>query len=179
MLFLPALALNAQFERVGAGLSFSSGVDLGNYYKTTGNPGLWAKASLKAAPKFYISPSITVFNRYRQANSVEEIRNYMFHGDLDASLGILREGDLRVFGFAGLNATAIASRYENFLGLPGLDNKTDLKLGLNLGGTVEMKVDDYWDAILTGKIIAGQWTQIVLSIGVVYVFEGRFARGWR
>jgi hypothetical protein len=176
MVMLP-LAASAQFERAGLGLSFSSGVEY-NFHET-GNPGVWANTYFKIANRFHLVPSLTVFNPYKKTTVDESIKNYMFHGDLNAQYAIFKEGDLRVVGVAGLNATTVISRYENFLGLEGLPNISDVKLGLNLGGTIEMQVDDYWDAVLTGKYIAGPWSQFVVSIGVVYVFEGRMGRGWR
>jgi len=84
-----------------------------------------------------------------------------------------------MFAFAGLNATNIISRVEiqDFTGDDN-PNKSDLKFGANLGAALEMRVDDYFAAYLSGKYIAGSWSQFVVSLGVIYNLDGKRRRGW-
>jgi hypothetical protein len=168
LLVIFPLAASAQLEKIGGGLAFSSGINY-NYHRT-GNPGFWVKPYIKLMPKGYLAPSITVYNRFKKSTFTESIRNYMFQGDVDFLYQVFRQEEIKIVVMAGLDATGLISRYELLVdtGTEGLDNKSDLGLGANAGIGLEMIINDYYDAVLTTKYIAGTYSQFVIDLGVVY-----------
>ena len=103
----------------------------------------------------------------------------MFQADLDFQYGLIKEGDLKLVAFGGLNTTAILSKYEMLVDVgQNFANDSGLKFGANIGACVEMYVDRYYDAFLSVKYIAGSWDQFVISIGVMYNIDGARGRGW-
>ncbi len=168
VLLLASLDVSAQLSRIGGGLAFSSGVDY-NHHRT-GNPGIRVKSYFEVFPKMNFVPSVTIFNRYKKSTFTESIRNYMFHGDADFQYEVFKQDEIRIIVEAGLNATGLISRYEMlvYTGGEGLDNKSDLGLGLNAGAGLEMMINDSYDATLTAKYIAGRYSQFVINLGVVY-----------
>ncbi len=176
-IFFPVL-LMGQFERLGGGLAFSSGA-LYNFNRT-GNPGIWIKPYVKILPKTFFVPSVTVFNRYKKSTFTEEIRNYMFHADADIQYQVFLQDEIKIFLLAGLNATGLISRYEMKVALQGegLDNKSALGLGANIGGGLEMVINDYYDAVLLTKYTAGAYNQFVINLGILYYLNPKkYRRG--
>ncbi len=178
ILFFPLLA-SAQFERIGGGLAFSSGVDY-NYHRT-GNPGIWIKPYIEVFPKTYFVPSLTLYNRFKKSTFTEVIKNYMFHGDIDIQYQVFTQDEIKIVILGGLNATGLISRYELLVdtGAKGLDNMSDLGLGANIGAGLEMIINNYFDAVLTTKYIAGAYSQFVINLGVVYYINPKAHRGGR
>jgi hypothetical protein len=177
ILFLPFL-LNAQFSKFAGGLGFSSGIAYN--LNETANPALWGRAYYKLSKKIYVAPSFSYFKAGVNSNFEWELKNYMLHGDLDMFYGVFRENDISLFAFAGLNATSIISRFKLKENTGGdyPENMSDLNLGVNLGASLDMRVDDYFDAYLSGKYIAGTWSQFVVSLGVIYNLDGNRRKGW-
>ncbi len=176
-LFLPLMA-SGQFERISGGLAFSSGVQYNNH--RTGNPGIWIRPCFRIMPKTYFVPSITVFNRFKKASFTEEIRNYMFHGDADIMYRVFKQDEIGIVLQAGLNATGLISRYKMLVDVgEGLDNRSDLGLGANLGVGLEMVINDWYDAVLTTKYIAGTYSQFVIDLGVTYYLNPKKHRRGR
>ena len=167
-LIFASLQVSAQLNRIGGGLAFSSGVDYND--NRTGNPGIWLKSYLEIFPKMNFVPSVTLFNRYKKSTFTDQIRNYMFHGDADLQYEVFRQDEISIIVLAGLNATGLISRYEMLVstGGEGLDNKSDIGLGLNAGAGLAMVINDYYDAALTAKYIAGPYSQFVINLGVIY-----------
>jgi hypothetical protein len=173
ILFSP---LYSQLERAGGGLAFSTGVD----YNTieTGNPGLYGKAYIKLVKNFHLVPSVAAFNRYKRSTVTQSFTNYMFQGDVDFQYQFFREGPLRLVGFAGGNITYLVSKYEVFIGDPLYSDQSDFKPGINLGGAIEMYIDQNLDSVLAAKYIAGPWDQFVIQLSVIYHFVSRKRIGW-
>lgn len=177
IVFFPFCCLS-QFNRLGGGLAFSSGVDYN--YGSTGNPGILLKAYYKINNRFYLSPDLTVFNRFNKGDAYYSLNSYMFHFNIDGQYGIIKDNQLVVFCLAGLNATTIISRYkllEN-VGQNTIDNASAIKPGLNIGAGVKMYINKSFDGVLTGKYIAGEFSQMVISIGVVYYLDGNNRKSW-
>lgn len=169
------LTTNAQIDKVAGGLLFSSPVEYN--LTNTGNPGFFGKAYVGVVKRVHFIPSIALFVPGAGGNDLNNTarKNYMFQGDLDLNYGLLREDKLTFFGFAGLNMTGIISRGDESA---NLKNDSDFKPGLNIGGGIEMEVNNSYDALISGKYIVSEFSQFVISIGVIYRFDQRSRRGW-
>lgn len=174
-LLIIGLQAQAQIERFSGGLGFSSGVDYN--YSTSGNPAVFGKAYLELSKRLNIIPGLAVYNKGEKGSSfTDDIRkNYMFQADLDAQYGLLREDQITLVGFAGFNMTGVVSRVigENTT----LENNSAVKPGVNLGIAVEMKINNFYDAVISGKYIVSEFDQFVINIGVMYHLSGRRSRG--
>lgn len=172
-----AFKLNAQIDGLSGGLAFSSGIDYNT--GTTGNPGFFAKVYVELDKKLHVVPSIVFFNPYKRSDFSQELRTYMFHGDIDAVYGIYKDKSLRFMGFAGLNTTTIISKWKILESNPGvnLENKADFKPGLNLGGAFQLYVDDSFDAYISGKYVVSTFDQFVINVGVIYYLGGKHRKG--
>jgi hypothetical protein len=167
-----------QIPALSGGLAFSSGAEYNSL--PTGNPAIYTRAYFKLNKQLKIAPSITFFAPKKKFYPVESAthKNFMIHGDFDALYSIYKDDPLRIIGFAGLNATSIISRWDVTLN-PNTTNNTSFGLGINLGGAINMFVDNSFDAFISGKYIAGTYSQFVINIGVIYYPEGlRRKGGW-
>jgi hypothetical protein len=178
LLITASFPLYSQFNQIGGGLSFSSGLDFNNSY--TGNPGLFFKGKIKVDKRFYIVPAITVFNRFTKSDFTYSLTNYMFHIDMDGQYGLLKEDKIIIFIFGGLNATGIYSKYtENYSGIgPPVDDEFAMKPGLNLGAGLKLYVNKSYDGLIQAKYIAGPFSQFLISLGVIYHLDGNNRKGW-
>lgn len=170
--------LNAQFTKFAGGLGFSSGVSYN--LNETANPAIWARAYYKLSKKAFVAPTFSFYKSGINSNFEYELKNYMMQGDIDLNYGLFKEDDISLFAFTGLNATSVISRFrlKEDSGGDYPEDKSDIRLGLNVGAALEMRVDDYFDAFLSCKYIAGSWSQLVVSLGVIYNLEGKRRRGW-
>lgn len=178
MVFLPLSAF-PQSGRIGAGLSFSSGVD---YNKaSTGNPGIMIKGYYKVNKRFDIVPSFTLFNMYNKGDAYYNLKNYMFHFDIDGKYKIFRDDGIVIYGLAGINGTTVISRYKVLIdvgGVPPVEDAASIKPGLNLGAGLKMHIDKSYDAVVQAKYIAGGFSQFVISLGVIYHINGNNRKTW-
>jgi len=177
LVILPFI-VNAQLTRVAGGLGFSSGVTINT--AETGNPAIWGRAYYKIAKRAYLTGTLSWYKTGVKSTFDEEVKNYMFHGDLDFQYGIFRDDPIRVVAFTGVNATTILSRYDIKVntGQSGVEDVSEVKPGLNLGAALEMRVDNYFDAFVSAKYIVGTWDQMIVSIGVIYYLEENRRRSW-
>ena len=157
---------NAQISRFSGGLGFSTGI---NYNVTsTGNPAIFGNAYLELSKRLHIIPGLTVFNKGEDGSTFSDNirKNYMFMVDVDAQYGLMKEDQLTVVAFGGVNMTGIASRIvgENTT----LENSSSFKPGVNLGAAIEMRINNSYDAVVSGKYILGDFAQGVFKIGVIY-----------
>jgi len=102
----------------------------------------------------------------------------MFQGDIDVVYGIYKDRYVKVLGFGGANVTAINSKWDIHYneGLP-LVNKSDLKPGLNLGGALQLYVNNGFDAYISGKYIVSSFNQVLIQIGTIYHFGAKNKKG--
>lgn len=138
------------------------------------------KAYYKVNNRIYVSPELTVFNRFNKGNAYNSLSTYMFHFNIDGQYGLIKDNQLVVFCLAGLNATSIISRYkllEN-VGQATIDNSSAIKPGLNIGAGVKMYIDKSFDGVVTVKYIAGEFSQILISAGVIYYLDGNNRKNW-
>ena len=175
LLFLLFITANAQIDRLSGGLAFSSGVGYNN--TKTGNPGVFGKAYIGVIKRMHIVPSFIVYKPGEEGSSLQFNikKNYMFQGDLDIHYGIMRDDNLKLIGFTGANMTGIISKVDENT---SLDNDSKMNPGLNLGASIEMNVNNAYDAVLSAKYIVSNFDQLVISLGVIYHFDTRKRRGW-
>jgi hypothetical protein len=170
--------LNAQLTGISGGLNFSSGIDYNT--GTTGNPGIFGKAYFKINKRFHVASSIAAFNKYKRSDFFEVLKTYMFQADIDGIVGLYKDKSLQFVGFAGLNTTAIVSKWdilEVTASTPNLINKSDIKPGLNLGGAFQLYVNDTFDAYVSAKYIVSSFDQVVINAGVIYYVGGKRRKG--
>ena len=169
------ISANAQIKSVAGGLLFSSGIDFNT--TSTGNPGFFGKVNIGLIKRMQLAPSMAVYKAGKGGDqfSGTERKNYMFQGDLDLKYRIMRDDNLTLVGFSGLNMTGIFSKVNE---ATTLINEFEINPGLNLGAAVEMNIDNTYEAVISGKYIVSEFSQFVISIGVLYHFERRSRRGW-
>ena len=175
LVLLFPLKIYSQVPSLSGGLAFSSGTFFESL--TTGNPAVYARIFFKLNEKLKIAPSVTAFSPKKRSFPAESgtHKNLMFHGDVDACYSLFRDHPLRVVGFAGLNVTSIFSKWD----VQDISNKTGIGIGGNIGLELNMFVDNSFDGFISGKYIAGTYSQFVINIGVVYYPEGlRRKGGW-
>jgi len=175
-----SFSLTGQIPAIAGGLGFSSGVTMNRL--STGNPAIYGKGYFKINDKFKIVAGLSTFSTKKRSYPSEEatLRNYMFQGDLDIHYSIYKDHPLRFIGIAGLNTTYILSRWklDEDLG-QDVENKSGFNLGLNIGGGINMFVDNDFDAFVSGKFIVSKYNQFVINVGIIYYFEGlRRKGGW-
>ena len=101
----------------------------------------------------------------------------MFQGDFDAHYSIYKDDPLRLIALVGLNATSIFSKWDIPQDPPNVINKSGFGLGINIGGGINMFVDNSFDAFISGKYIVGSFSQFVINVGLIYYPEGLRRRG--
>lgn len=178
---LPATILQAQVNRIAAGLSFASGTEFNS--GETGNPGITIKTwiGLDKRGAFHIVPSISAYNRYKLETGYLNLYNYMFHGDLNAQYSIFQEGTVRVVAFGGGNFTYLVSDFEPIVVIPNqtLDDARGSAFGGNLGAGLELRMSPRWDFNVSGKYLFSRYSQFIISVEGVYYFSSRRRGSWR
>jgi hypothetical protein len=178
LLFLAIpLSVFSQLDRFAGGLSFSDGIIINGM--ETGNPGVLGKVYFKLFDKAYLTPGLTIFYPKKYDDQVVRTRNYMFHADIDFHYAIVREREIQLIAFGGINATSAFSKnkqiHSGFLvDIP--EDKSIIIPGINMGACIEMMVNNNYDAMIFGKYIAGEIDQFVIQIGVAYYVKGKRRR---
>lgn len=175
LFLLNCLDASAQIGKIGAGFSFSSGVDFN--YGETGNPGIAVKTwiSLNKSQSLQLTPSLTAFNRYKVETGYSILTNYMFHGDVDLQYRVFQEGNVKLVVFAGGNGLYLTSDFEPVVvtGNETITDASDFTIGGNLGAALELKMASKWDFFISGKYTFSKYSQFVISVQGVYYFKDR------
>ena len=119
--FLFSTTLNAQFTRIGGGLTFSPGID--NLTYETGNPGLNARGVFEINEKLWVIPSLTFYMpKSRTEQSTGDVRKTFF-GSFDANVTytLTTESTLLFYAMGGVNLTGLYSAYTT--DDPALENQ--------------------------------------------------------
>ncbi len=143
---------NAQFERIGAGLTFSD--DLPFDGGETGNPGANIKAwfYLDRDRIFHIVPSVSAYAPHEFSHSTYTTTDYMFQGDLDFQAAVAQNRSLKLVGMAGVNYSYLMSKHDVILpGVPLPADSTTWGIGPSLGVAVEARISGSWDFIVSAK----------------------------
>ncbi len=176
ILFSPSL--NAQVQRVGAGLSFATGYEFNGV--EVGNPGLKLKTwiTLDKKNNFHIVPTITGFNRNVFQTGYYTVNNYLYLGDLDVQGVVYSERTLKIVAFAGANVSymnSVVTQNDPKYPLPEYapTNTSDLAIGGNIGAALELRMAAQWDMNVSAKYIVSRYSQFIISVEGVYFFKKR------
>ncbi|MEX0987092.1 MAG: hypothetical protein WD052_06400 [Bacteroidales bacterium] len=185
------LSLQAQPERIGAGLTFANKITFNE--GNSGNPGMIIKTwiSLDKQKDFYLVPSISGY-RPQEFNHIKyRTTNYMFHGDLDLQYRLYYDRTVAFAPLAGINFTHIISK-NKLLDIPIPDPPADSTIsgiGPTLGASLEMRMNSFWDFIVSGRysfagirlgdkefgegLIEAPLSALVIQVQAVYYFKSR------
>lgn len=175
ILCLSLIKAEAQLNKFSGGLAFASGLEFNT--GNTGNPGFFGKAYFEIFDRTYLVPSFSAFMAGKDGSSLQSTsrKTYLLQADADIQYGVLREDKLRLYGFAGFNASSIISKADEST---NLENNSKICPGLNLGAYLEMDINNAYDVMLSGKYIVGEFDQFIIQLGVVYHFSAKKRRGW-
>lgn len=167
-----SLSTNAQFSRVGGGLSFSTGIE--NDEHKTGNPGLTARSVIELGEKLWFLPEATFFMPGRRQHGLYGMGTTLSGTvDADVTYTLATEGSLLFYALGGVNMTWLRTNYEDG------PKYTTLFPALNLGTGIEMIVEKDINGFAQIRGVAGLDRQyLVISIGVHYYISGRRYRTW-
>ena len=174
-LIMISTVAEAQFTRVGCGLTFSQGVDNTTY--KTGNPGFNARGVFDLADRFWAVPSLTFYvpkSRTSTAGDKQTTWFFSFDGDVTFTLGT--ENTLLFYALAGFNITNLYSGFKS--DNTELESSYEVVPGLNIGTGIEMIVAEDINAFTQIKYVVGKYQHLVISIGVHYYINGRRFRKW-
>ena len=173
-----AVPANAQFTRIGGGLTFSPGIDNQTY--ETGNPGFNIRGVYELGDNFWAIPSLTFYAPKKRTDQNTGDTRKTFFGSFDANVTytLTKESTLLFYALGGLNLTGISSTYNS--DDPALENVSEFLPGVNIGTGIEMLVMDDLNAITQIKYVIGKppAQYLVISIGVHYYITGRRYRSW-
>ena len=175
--FLIMISTNteAQFTRVGGGLTFSQGVD--NITYKTGNPGFNARGVFDLADRFWAVPSLTFYvPKSRTSSAGDKQTTWFFCFDGDVTFTLATEKTLLFYALAGFNITNLYSGFKS--DNPELESSYEVVPGLNIGTGIEMIVAEDINAFTQIKYVVGKYQHLVISIGVHYYISGRRFRKW-
>jgi hypothetical protein len=162
-------AVNAQFTKVGGGLTFSSGYhfhEMNFDYNKSGNLGLSVKSIYKITVPIQISPSLT-FLHHLQKDVGEKtgVTTMMF--DLNGHYIFNSLNKFEFYGLAGLDIL-FAWKKTSFPGSGSPPQKeSDNAFGLNLGVGSYMKLAKQFDLYLEAKYIVSKYHQFMLNAGIL------------
>ena len=170
--------VNAQFTRIGGGLTFSPGVDNRTY--ETGNPGFNVRGVYELDDKLWAVPSLTFYVPKKRTDQYTGDTRTTFFGSIDANVTytLTTESTLLFYALGGLNLTGLRSTYKS--DDPDLEDIFEALPGINIGTGIEMIVMDDINAITQIKYVIGKppAQYLVISVGIHYYITGRRFRTW-
>jgi hypothetical protein len=181
LIILPAV--NAQPERAGGGLAFSSGYHFKNVnydLNKSGNPALTFKHVHKITMPLEFSPSFVFFYPHVRDIIYEKTSIWTRLFDFDVHYIFNSLEKFEFYGVAGPNllVTWKRDRYAGAVPTPAPGGQTsgvevvthrekDGALGLNLGAGSYMKLTDQFDFYLEAKYIVSKYGQFMLNAGIL------------
>lgn len=169
------VAADAQSPRLGAGLSFGSPVAFNT--GETGNPGFsllyWQPIDRMGI--FELVPSVTVYNPYKLKTGYINLYNYLIQGDLNLHGALMQTGSVRLVAFGGAHISHLISDFTPLVisGDETREDMSDVAIGGNLGGGLELYMSPQWDLNVAVKYIRSRYSQFVVSVQVAYHFNQR------
>jgi hypothetical protein len=165
---------SAQFNRIGGGLSFSTGIE--NVDHKTGNPGLCARGVMEFGEKFWVIPALTFYMPgKRQHNTYGMATTWFGTIDADVTYAMAHEGTILFYALAGANVSLLSTSFKS----GDYPSASKVMPALNVGTGIEMIVEKNLNAFAQVKGIIGSYSQyLVISIGVHYYFSGRRYKSW-
>ncbi|MGD0340578.1 MAG: outer membrane beta-barrel protein [Bacteroidales bacterium] len=162
-------AINAQFTKVGGGLTFSSGYyydKMNSIYNKGGNLGLSVKGLYKITVPIQVSPSLTFFHHVQKdAGEKDVVTTMMF--DLNGHYIFNSLDKFEFYGLAGLDVLLAWKTTSYPTSAYPSQKENDNVLGLNLGAGSYMKITDQFDLYLEAKYIISKYSQFMLNAGIL------------
>jgi outer membrane protein X len=161
-------AVNAQFTKVGGGLTFSSGYhfhEMNFDANKSGNLALTFKGIYKINVPLQISPSFTFFlpHVYKDLDEKTTVTTMMF--DINGHYVFNSLDKFEFYGLTGLDVL-LAWKNDKYAGSPA-QKESDNALGLNLGLGSYMKLTNQFDLYLEAKYIFSKYHQFMLNAGIL------------
>lgn len=167
-------ALNAQFTKIGAGLTYGTGFHYDNTTGITSNlyrspfAGIFVTGIYELNLPIHIAPSFTYFlprnNSYSTAvgNITERTRVSSMMFDINGHYVINSLDRFEFYALAGLDITFARIKWL-------VDNSkySDNALGLNLGAGTYMKLSDQFDLYIEAKYIVSKYDQFMINAGIL------------
>jgi opacity protein-like surface antigen len=172
ILILFSLTINAQFTKLGGGLTFASGFHFNNEtgfqadLHRSPNIGIFVTGIYELNLPFHIAPSFTCFiprtNELGLGTTTEKTRISEIMFDINGHYVFNSLDKFEFYGLAGLNITLAKLKW---VGTSSSGN--DNALGLNIGVGSYMKVTEQLDFFLEAKYIVSKYDQFMLNAGVL------------
>jgi outer membrane protein X len=161
-------AVNAQFTKVGGGLTFSSGYhfhEMNFDANKSGNLALTLKGIYQISVPIQISPSFSFFipHVYKYLDEKTTVTTMMF--DINGHYVFNSLDKFEFYGLAGLDIL-LAWKKDKYTGSPA-QKESDNALGLNLGVGSYMKLTNQFDLYLEAKYIFSKYHQFMLNAGIL------------
>lgn len=163
-------ALNAQFTKVGGGLTFTSGYHFHemNYdANKSGNLALSLKGIYKISVPLQVSPSYTFLfpHVFKDINDKTTVTTMMF--DINGHYVFNALDKFEFYGLAGLDIL-LGWKKDVYGGTaPATYKERDNAFGLNLGVGSYMKLTNQFDLYLEAKYIVSKYHQFMLNAGIL------------
>jgi opacity protein-like surface antigen len=165
---------NAQFTKIGGGLTYGTGFHFNNVTTPQDEAdlhrgpfaGIFLTGIYELNRPIHIAPSLTYFlprtNKPTQAFGGEGTRVSEMMFDLNGHYVFNSLDRFEFYGLAGLNITFARIKW---IGTPS--GNSDNAIGLNLGVGTYMKMTEQLDLFVEGKYIVSKYDQFMLNIGVL------------
>jgi opacity protein-like surface antigen len=163
-------AANAQFTKVGGGLTFSSGYHFHNMNynaNKSGNIAISLKGIYKVSVPIEVSPSFTIFYPHivKDLNEKTTVTTMMF--DLNGHYIFNSLDKFEFYGLAGLDIL-LAWKRDKYTGTgAAIYKESDNGLGLNLGAGSYMKLTDQFNLYLEAKYLLSKYDQFMVNAGIL------------
>jgi opacity protein-like surface antigen len=163
-------AVNAQFTKVGGGLTFSSGYhfhDMPYVGNKSGNLAMSLRGNYKINVPIEVSPSFTFFfpHVFKDVNEKQTISTMMF--DINGHYIFNSLDKFEFYGLAGLDILLAWNKTKYSGTNPATYKESDNALGLNVGAGSYMKLTDQFNLYLEAKYVVSKYDQFMLNAGIL------------
>jgi hypothetical protein len=160
--------LNAQFTKIGGGLTFSSGFPFHHQPWDANKSGLLAvnlKGIYEISVPLHVSPTITIFYPHitKETTMKTTVSSIMF--DINGHYVFNSLDQFEFYGLAGLDVL-YATKKEAYEGSSTF-KESDNALGLNLGVGTYMKITEQFDLYGEAKYIFSSYDQFMINAGIL------------
>ncbi len=159
--------INAQFTKIGGGLTYGTGFHFDYETATTdadllrNSPaGIFLTGIYDLKFPIQFAPSFTFFLPRTNTDSNESTRVSAFMFDLNAHYVFNSADKFEFYGIAGLNIT-----FTNLKWLDASSSESDNALGLNLGAGSYIKITEKLGLYAEAKYLAGKYNQLMINAG--------------
>jgi len=165
------LGANAQFTKLGAGISYGTGVYFHDETDTESHKTKGLAFTLEGIYEIslplHVAPSFTIFmpRTTDYFDSKNTITAYLF--DINGHYVFNSLDRFEFFGLGGLNFTILRNKWTYEFDGTTTDASSETALGLNLGGGTYMKMTEQLDLFGEVKYIISKRDQFMITVGVL------------